>query len=266
MAAGGVLLSRKNSPSPKYVLASAAAGASVGRAPQKPSNFDTTTSPCTHVWQARRRFGLSSCGGKLRRSLSRAEASGGSTSPRTSTAHVPHVPRPRQLINCELLLCGERPRRSNAVRSNSPRWTSMTRVPSAVVQVMLHVSVSRDAASARVTSRRSPDRSTLCFSCLDGWRLTTALSIEIRYRSIDCRVMQRLVDACELCHRRAGLHGSDAHSQTCGSSRAGFVLKFAFYLCLNSLSHSVQDSGVALRILFNSYKPITQLRPPRGPW
>ena len=40
------LLSNTYSSSPKYVLATAL-GASVGRAPQKPSNLDTTTSPCT---------------------------------------------------------------------------------------------------------------------------------------------------------------------------------------------------------------------------
>ena len=81
---------------------------------------------------------LNSWGGKESRNLSRAEASAGSTAPRTSTAQVPHVPRPRQLINCELLLCGLNPRRSSAVRNSSPVCTpSMMREPSAVVQVML---------------------------------------------------------------------------------------------------------------------------------
>jgi len=54
-------------------------------------------------------------------------------------------------MSCELLLCGDTPRRSNAVRSSSPRSTPpMWRTPSAVVHAMLPRDASassRDAAA-----------------------------------------------------------------------------------------------------------------------
>lgn len=37
-----------------------------------------------------------------------------------STAHVPHVPRPLQLISCALPLCGDTPASSIALRSLLP--------------------------------------------------------------------------------------------------------------------------------------------------
>jgi len=65
------------------------------------------------------------CGGNLRRTSSRVLGTGGCTDPRViSTAHVPHVPSPRQLMSLELPLWGVTPALRSAVRSVVPAAAS----------------------------------------------------------------------------------------------------------------------------------------------
>lgn len=65
------------------------------------------------------------CGGNLRRTSSRVLGTRGCTVPRViSTAHVPHVPNPRQLMSLELPLWGDTPPLRSAVRSVVPAAAS----------------------------------------------------------------------------------------------------------------------------------------------
>jgi len=75
------------------------------------------------TWQARRSRWLpgGECGGKCSRSRSAAVHCCGSPGPCTSTAQVPQVPSPRQLISAARPLCGVTPASSMAVRSVAPR-------------------------------------------------------------------------------------------------------------------------------------------------
>ena len=76
----------------------------------------------TRTWHARRRRWLPGAlwGGKLSRSRSWVVQACGSTGPRISTAHVPQVPSPRQLIRVARPLCGVTPAWSIAVRRVAP--------------------------------------------------------------------------------------------------------------------------------------------------
>ena len=107
----------------------------------------------TRTWHASLSLRLpgGACGGKLRRADSVAVHSPGETAssgPRICTAHVPHVPRPRQLITLALPLCGVSPARNSAVRSFEPART--------VVGRPRNTSSSASAVS-EVSTSRSPD-------------------------------------------------------------------------------------------------------------
>jgi predicted RNA-binding Zn-ribbon protein involved in translation (DUF1610 family) len=103
-------------------------GSSTLPCPQKRLNLITSMSPTTRTWHARRSPRFSElavvCGGNLSRPRSRSEQSAGKTSPLTDTAHVPHVPSPRQLISFACPLCGDKSARSKAVRSRVPLSTT----------------------------------------------------------------------------------------------------------------------------------------------
>jgi hypothetical protein len=100
--------------------------------PQKPLYLATssTSSLATRVhWHASRSrtalTGDRECGGKRRRATSRALGLAGCTAPRViSTAHVPHVPSPRQFTNLALPLWGVTPALRSAVRNVVPGTAS----------------------------------------------------------------------------------------------------------------------------------------------
>ena len=147
------------SSSPKGVVPAEAGTSATGACPQKPSYFFTSTSPNTVHWQAsRRNVDAGPCGGSPKRNFSLKFCGETAESALISTAHVPQVPRPRQLIILELPLCGETPRRSSAVRSSSPlRTPSKTRSPSAVSNRRRQPWV---PAAVRAIARRIGDTST----------------------------------------------------------------------------------------------------------
>lgn len=86
--------------------------------PQKPPYFQTSTSPCTRVWQANRSPASGSCGGNDSRRSSGAVES--LTVPSTSTAQVPHVACPPQLRYFAVPLCGDSPASRRTLRRTAP--------------------------------------------------------------------------------------------------------------------------------------------------
>ena len=147
---GGDLSSSIYSNSPKYNCASYSSARSSECCPQKPLLFVTQISPFTCTWHARRRLedcSLDPCGGKFNRSFSRAFLSLGSIAPSLplplpliSTAHVPQVPNPLQLIKRDFPLWGLVPRLSIAVLRTSPFWIGIVLVLVEVSKLTLTVS------------------------------------------------------------------------------------------------------------------------------
>ena len=71
-----------------------------------------------------------------------------------STAHVPQVPNPRQLITRALPLCGVSPERNSAVRSLVPGWMSVMLLP--LYTTVIEASSDFETGFARVETPQLP--------------------------------------------------------------------------------------------------------------